>query len=59
MPMSVCHCGATTANAHVHTDVTPQSTATSPLAVYSCSRLGLRANPPASRLSFGGWFRRR
>lgn len=27
--------------------------------VYTCSRIGLRANPPAPRLSLGGWLRRR
>ncbi|MCI4675131.1 hypothetical protein [Candidatus Mycolicibacterium alkanivorans] len=27
--------------------------------VHSCSRLGLHANPPGFRLSFGDWLRRR
>jgi|GEM_PF-1297688 len=30
-----------------------------PLRVYSCSRLGLQANPPDRRPSSGGWLRRR
>lgn len=25
---------------------------------YSCSRVGMRANPPGIRLPFGGWLRR-
>ena len=27
--------------------------------VRNCSRIGLQANPPGFRMSFGGWFRRR
>lgn len=27
--------------------------------VHSCSRIGLQANPPGFRLSFGDWLRRR
>ncbi|MEI7517939.1 MAG: hypothetical protein WCJ98_05600 [Mycobacteriaceae bacterium] len=30
-----------------------------PLRVFSCSRLGLQANPPVRRPSSGGWLRRR
>lgn len=26
--------------------------------VFTCSRVGMRANPPGSRLSLGGWLRR-
>ena len=29
------------------------------LHVHSCSRIGLQANPPGFRLSFGDWLRRR
>jgi hypothetical protein len=36
---------------------TAQSPTPTPIAVFSCNRLGLQANPPAP--SFGGWFRRR
>jgi hypothetical protein len=59
MPMSVSQCGATTANEHVHVEVTAQAATTNPLYVQNCSRLGLRANPPTSWLSLCGWFRRR
>ncbi len=30
-----------------------------PLHVHSCGRLGLTANPPGFRRSFGDWLRRR
>lgn len=48
----------TAAQASCDTDVTPQSENSDVLFVHSCSRLGLQANPPSFRLSFG-WFRRR
>jgi hypothetical protein len=38
-------------------DVTAPSSATAPLRVRNCSRIGLQANPPGFRLSFSGWFR--
>ncbi|HTY26865.1 MAG TPA: hypothetical protein VMD51_01800 [Mycobacterium sp.] len=41
---------------HPEREVAPQSAA---LCVHSCSRIGLQANPPGFRLSFGDWLRRR
>ena len=35
------------------------STTPAPVTVHSCSRIGLQANPPGFRRSFGDWLRRR
>ncbi|BBZ76834.1 hypothetical protein MANY_21710 [Mycolicibacterium anyangense] len=35
------------------------SPAAAPVAVHSCSRIGMQANPPGFRLSLGDWLRRR
>jgi hypothetical protein len=45
---------------HPERNVAPQSPAAlTPIQVHSCSRLGLHANPPGFRRSFGGWLLRR
>ena len=41
---------------HPEREVALQSPA---LQVHSCSRIGLHANPPGFRRSFGDWLRRR
>jgi hypothetical protein len=41
-------------------EVAPQASASAtPMHVHSCSRIGLVANPPGLRRSFGDWLRRR
>ncbi|MBI3217610.1 MAG: hypothetical protein HYZ38_27685 [Mycobacterium sp.] len=47
----------TTSDARVNRRSTPAVQASVPVAVYSCSRIGLQANPPTP--SFGNFFRRR
>ena len=47
----------TTSDARVNRRPTPAVQASVPVAVYSCSRIGLQANPPTP--SFGNFFRRR
>ena len=45
---------------HPKGEVAPQAPAPAlPLHVHSCGRLGLTANPPGFRRSFGDWLRRR
>lgn len=45
---------------HSQGEVAPQAPApATPLHVHSCGRLGLTANPPGFRRSFGDWLRRR
>ncbi len=45
---------------HPTGEVAPQAPApVTPLHVHSCGRLGLTANPPGLRRSFGDWLRRR
>lgn len=48
------HSGFGGSNSFIDDDASWQSPATAPIAVRSCSRLGMQANPPAR--SFG-WFR--
>lgn len=43
------------ATALIDDKVTPQPQ----VRVHNCSRIGLQANPPGFRMSFGDWFRRR
>ena len=51
------HNGFDGSSSFVDGEACRQSSGTPPIAVHSCSRLGLQANPPAR--SFGGWFRLR
>jgi hypothetical protein len=51
------HSGFDGSSSFLDGEASRQSPGTAPIAVYSCSRLGLQANPPAR--SFGGWFRLR
>lgn len=57
MPTLGCSPSPAVTDGMSDTVVTPQH-AEVPLHVYSCSRLGLQANPPSFRLNFS-WFRRR
>ena len=50
--------GSVTASVVPDSVVAPQPIVAEPQHIYSCSRLGLQANPPSFRLTFG-WFRRR